>query len=532
MFGDYDLSLHDYLSILRRRALVMILVFGSVLTAAVVFAMLQPRVYESTATILVEGPQVQVAAGDRANQPRPEDRVRLIQQRLMTRESLISIADRHELFVSEGERELSDTKVATAMRASIRLNVMGAENPWGPRPAAISFSVSFQGESPEKAYAVTRELAELFLSSNQQDRMDQATRTTGFLSAEADRVRQELEALEARIAAFKSQQAGSLPDNLAMSLGGLQSMEAELRIAERDHRLAVSELRALEVDLAAARRGVTAPGVVADPGPSEAEQELERARTELAGLRAIYSESHPDVRSLIRRIQGLEQAVATEPRAQTPARTAAREQAGLAVSRLEAQVEAARNRVDLFAAQQSSLRASIGQLRAQATRGPQLERQLAALQREQEAAQTKYNELRSQLSSAQLVENLEGGQQVERFTLLEPPVMPEYPVEATRRKIAAAGFVVAVGAALGAALLLELLFARVWGLNALVAAVNQRPLAVIPYISTQSEIQAVEQWRKRAVWIALVAILLVLLAVHLWVMPLQNVLKSVSSRPD
>ncbi|MDV7398149.1 Wzz/FepE/Etk N-terminal domain-containing protein, partial [Arthrospira platensis SPKY1] len=70
MFGDYDLSLHDYLSILRRRALVMILVFGSVLTAAVVFAMLQPRVYESTATILVEGPQVQVPVGERHGQAR------------------------------------------------------------------------------------------------------------------------------------------------------------------------------------------------------------------------------------------------------------------------------------------------------------------------------------------------------------------------------------------------------------------------------------------------------------------------------
>lgn len=533
MFGDYELSLHDYLSILRRRALVMILVFGGVLAASVVLAMLLPRAYESTATILVEGPQVQVAVGDRANQPRPEDRVNLIRQRLMTRENLIGIADRHGLFANEGQRTLSDTDVAEAMRNSTSLQILGqSADPWAPRPLSVSFNLTFQHGSPEKALEVTRELVDLFLASNRQDRVGQATRTTGFLSVEAERVREELEALEARIAAFKSQQAGSLPENLAMSLAGLQSMEADLRNAERDHRLALNELRAFEVDLAAARRGVTAPGVVADPGPSQAEQELERARAELAGLRAIYSENHPDVRSMIRRIQGLELAVANEPRVQTPARAAAREQAGLVVSRLEAQVEAARTRVDLLAAQQSSLRASIGQLRAQAARAPQLERQLAGLEREHEVAQAKYNELRSQLSSAQVVENLEGDQQVERFTLLEPPLMPEYPVKPSRKKIVAAGFLAAVGAALGMAVLLEMLFARVWGANALTAAVHQRPLAVIPYIATSAETRAVQHWRQRAVWVALAGGLLVLLAIHLWVMPLQTVLNSVSSRLD
>ena len=296
--------------------------------------------------------------------------------------------------------------------------------------------------------------------------------------------------------------------------------------------MALSELRSLEVDLAAARRGVTAPGVVADPGPSQVEQELERARAELAGLRAIYSENHPDVRSLLRRIQGLEQAVNAESRLPTPSRTAAREQAGLVVSRLEAQVDAARTRVELLASQQSSLRASIGQLRAQAVRAPQLERQLASLQRDYDAAQTKYDELRTQLLSAQVVENLEGDQQVERFTLLEPALPPEYPVKPSRKKIVAAGFMAAVGAALGMAMLLEMLFARVWGSNALSAAVNQRPIAVIPYITTHSEVQAVEHWRKRAVWIALLAGLLVLAAVHVWVTPLQTLLISVSSRLD
>lgn len=529
MFGDYELSLHDYLSILRRRALAMILVFGLVLTASVVVAFILPRVYESTATILVEGPQIQMPTAEAASRSRTQDRVTLIRQRLMTRENLIRVADQHRLFSRDSERGLSDNDVAEAMRNSIVVDLKeGSGDQWAIR-AAISFNLTFQHGDPEKALAVTRELADLFLSSNRKDRVGQATRTTEFLNGEAERVRKQLEPLEAQIATFKAQQAGALPDS-ALAMGGLQSLEADLRNVERDQRLAQSELRSLQVDLAAAKRGVMAPGSVVGLGPSPTEQELERARAQLATLRATYSEAHPDILSQILRIQRLEQAANNEPRVQTPSRTAAREQAELAASRLEAQVEAARSRVDLLTSQQSSLRASIGHQRALASRAPQLERQMSALQRDYDAARAKYDELQTQLLSAQVVENLEGGLQAERFTLLEPPLLAEYPVKPSRKKIVAAGFVAAVGAALGIALLLEALLARVWGANALASVVNQRPLAVIPYISIASETQTVDKWRQRAVPLVLLAGGGVLMLVHFWVMPLQNAMIFVSSR--
>jgi polysaccharide biosynthesis transport protein len=533
MLGDYHLSVYDYLSILRRRALVMILVFGTAVAAAVAFAVMQPRVYESTATILGEAPQVQVAVGSNAPQQRQEDRVNLLRQRLMTRENLIQIAEKHQLFQAGGRDAADNTAIANAMRNSIRLELLGAAaNPWAPPSSSVSFNLSFQHGDPAKALSVTQELVDLFLGSNRKDRVEQASRTKEFLSGEADRVRKELEGLEAKIAAFKSQQSGTTTMDATATTDGLQALEADLRVTEREHQQALNELRSLEVDLAAARRGILAPGVVDRPAPTQTEQNLEQARAQLAGLQATYSENHPDVLSLVRRIRGLEQAVVSEARMQTPSRTAAKEQAFLAASRLEAQIEAARSRADLMASQQSSLRSSIGQLRAQTARAPQRERQLAALERDYEAAKTKYDELRTQLLSAQVVENLEGGQQAERFTLLEPPLLPDYPIKPSRKKIVGAGLVVAAGAAIGVAWLLEMLFARVWGVNALTAVTSQRPLAVIQYIQTQSEIAAAEKLRIRAIWLSLVAGLVVLLMVHFWVMPIQTVLLSVTSRLD
>ena len=129
-----------------------------------------------------------------------------------------------------------------------------------------------------------------------------------------------------------------------------------------------------------------------------------------------------------------------------------------------------------------------------------------------------------------MVENLEGGQQAERFTLLEPPLLPEYPIKPSRRKIILAGVAAAFGAAAAIALLLEMLQARVWGANAVTAIVNQRPMASIPYIETNAEVQAVEAWRQRAFYIASGAGFLALLVIHFWVMPLQDVLVLITSR--
>ena len=141
------------------------------------------------------------------------------------------------------------------------------------------------------------------------------------------------------------------------------------------------------------------------------------------------------------------------------------------------------------------------------SRAPQVERDLAALQRDYDATRAKYEDLRSKQLSAQIVQNLEGGQQAERFTLLEPPLLAEYPIKPSRKKVVAAGFLAAIAAALGVAFLLEMVMARVWGVNALTGAVNQQPLAVIPYIAVGSEAGGQGASRDRSFFMALLGML-------------------------
>lgn len=526
MSADYQLGFQDYLAIARRWALAGIVVFGSVLAVSVVVALLLPRAYESTGTLLAEAPQVSgEVVRSTVQSGSAEQRINAIGQRIMTRESLLRIAADHQVFEADARRAMRDSDVVTAMRNSIGIRVRIGNMPSWERPDNnFAFDVSFQHRTPEKALEVTNALVRLFVESGTRTRVELASRTNEFLTHEAQRVQAQLEDLERRIAAYKRTQGGAGAGDQAVTLTQIQGMESDLRATEREHRLALDELQTLEVELSGARSGVMLPGTVASPGPSAADQELDRAHSELARLRGLYTEDHPDVRAQRRQIEMLERALRSE--VSTPARQA---QTRLAVSRLEARVATARARADLLADQQRSLHGSIGQLRAQMSRAPQVERDLAALQRDYDAAKVQYEDLRAKQMSAQVVENLEGEQQGERFTLLEPPLLPEYPAKPSRKKIVALGFFVALAASAGIMVLLEMLFARVRGINAVTAITGQRPMVVIPYIETRHEAAQAGSMRKRAIGVAAGLGVLGLAAVHFLVAPLHTLLISLLS---
>ncbi|AOW13496.1 hypothetical protein LPB72_10770 [Hydrogenophaga crassostreae] len=531
MQADYQLSPQDYLSIVRRRALAIILTFGAVLTASVVVALLMPRAYKATGTLLVEGPPIPddvVRSGSPGN---AEQLIQALRQRIMTRESLLRIAGEHQVFEPVSGVALKDTDVVNAMRASIDVSVQIGNMPSWERPANnFAFSVSFEHGEPEKALEVTNALIQLFLESSVRTRVAQASRANDFLSQEADRVKSQLEDLERRIAVYKRTQGTVSAEGQAVALANIQALEADLRAAEREHRLALDQLQTLEVELAGARAGVLLPGTVNATGPSVAEQDLEQARSELARMRGVSTEDHPDVRAQRRKIDLLERALKAEVAVRSPARDAIAAQEKLAISRLEAQRSTARARADLLADQQRSLRNAINQQRSQVTRAPQVERDLAALQRDHDAARAKYEDLRAKQMSAQVVQNLEGEQQGERFTLLEPPLLPEYPFKPNRKKLVALGFFVALAAAAGVVVLLELIFARVRGVNSLTALTGQRPMVVIPYISSAAELRSSQALRMRLIALMAGFVLVCLLVVHTMVVPLHTLLISLFSQ--
>ena len=525
MQSDYQLSLRDYIEIVRRRGVLIISVFGGVFALAVAVAIMMPPVYQSTGTIMVESQQIPSDLVQATVTSYADERIEIIKQRVMTRDNLFRIAKKYQLFADAG-LSFTPSEAVDEMRSRIGVELVNA-NVQARQRATIAFKVSFEHRRPDLAQRVANELVTLFLDENVKVRTERATQTTAFLAQEADKLRADLEKLESQIASYKMQHGGALPDNMTLTMSSLQRMEAELRDTERDQRAAQDELRGLEIELASAKAGVGIPGFA---GAQNAQQELVKARADLARVAAIYTENHPDVRALKRKIEGLEKTVAEEKSTTSNANGAINSPADLQVARLESRVAFLRSQISLLDKQQASLRGKIGQLEKQMLQAPQVERGMADLLRDQEAARRKYEEIRSKQMSAQVAENLEDEQKAERFTLLEPPLVPDVPIKPNRKKMIALGFFLAAACSAGVVMLTETLNGRVRGVEAVTAAVGQRPMVTIPYITVAEELHQQRQIMMRVGVAVAVIIPLLLLAVHFFYMPLDMVLSKVMVR--
>jgi polysaccharide chain length determinant protein (PEP-CTERM system associated) len=468
---DYQLTFADYLAIAKRRAWLIALTFAGTLAVGIAVALLIPAVYRSSGTILIESQQIPNDLVKASVTSFAGERIEVIKRRVMTRDNLLGIIRKYELFEQPSARFTASDQV-DQMRRLISVELVQADvRPDGGGPATIAFSIAFEHGKPETAKAVADDLVRLFLEENVRVRTQRATQTTEFLTQEAEKLKRDVDEIEARVAKYKQENASALPENVALATTAMQRVEADLRQVERDFASTEDSLRALDADRGAAMME-PAPSQSADPNRAE----LMRARAELARLSAIYTDIHPDLKAARRKVETLEAVVAAEPsQSAAPRRNAA-------LARIDARAGSLRERQRVLAGQREALRAKLSEMEAALVKAPQVERGLLTLTRDYQSTQKKYEEIMEKKRTAQVAESLEGNQKAERFAVLEPPALPERAERPNRKKLMALAFMVAVAAAAAAAAAIELLQGRVRGVGQIAAAWGQQPLVAVPVL--------------------------------------------------
>lgn len=522
MATEYEFTLTDYLSILKRRWVQMLVVFIVVLLSAIAVAMLMAPVYQSTGTILVEAQQIPDDVVKATVTSFAAERIEVIKQRVMTRDNLYRIINKYKLYPKKIDSETTSTLIEL-MRRSLSVEMLNADvqNAQGGH-ATIAFKVGFEYEKPEIAHKVANEIVTLFLDENVKTRTLRATETTEFLTQEVGNLKKDLENVENKVATYKQQNSDALPEHMEMHMSMLHQADLDIKEIDRDYKSTQEELRYLDVDLA-----TTSASVKKNNAVGVSNTELKKAKADLELALALYKDTHPTVRALKRQIENLEKAVTATVDEKSDKNDL---ESQFVLSKIRAQIESAKVRLSSLAQQKKSVLEKNNQLQAQVTQSPQVEKGLYTLTRDYDNAKSKYEEVKSKQLNAKIAENLEQENKAERFSLLEPPTFPESPIRPNRMKIVALGLVGALAGALAFAALLEILEGKLRGLDAVTAAINMRPLVAVPYIYTQNELKR-KKSTTRYVLLAISLLLLVLLiAVHFLWMPLDLLLVKLLAR--
>ena len=501
----------DLLNVFRRWPAILI-PFAVVTALSAVVVTFLPNRYRSETLILVVPQRVPEEYVRSTVTTRIEDRLRSINQQIMSRTRLEPVIKEFNLYPNELRTGLMED-VVEQMRRDIKTETIRSD----------AFRISYLSDTPRTAMRVTERLASMYIDESLRDREVLADSTNQFLDSQLVAAKDRLVEHEKKLEAYKMRFSGQLPTQVQSNLQVMQNAQMQIQSLldslnrDRDRRLVLQSQLA---DMDTSTDGVLSAEREAALPPAAAE--LAKARKDLDDDRRRLRDTHPDVIKQQRVVADLELKAAAEATMLelTPADKRVRlradpvEAARLArVDQTKTELESLIRQIGAKEQEEGRLRSVIGEYQGRVESAPARESELTELMRDYETLQRSYTSLLSKKEEAQVSANLERHQIGEQFKILDPARLPEKPYSPNRPLFYGTGAAIGLGIGLFLAGFLEYRDTTLKTDADVVATLMLPVLAMIPELTTPAGDLAVETKRKRVVQMVLGTLAVVVIVV-------------------
>jgi uncharacterized protein involved in exopolysaccharide biosynthesis len=286
-----------YLELVKRRWILFSIPFLTVLTIGLALAAIWPATYLSEGKILVQSQLIPTELVRSTVTNAAQERIQVIQQRTMTRDNLLALVDKFNLF-PEKRSLMSVTQLVDLMKKDARIEPVAQQQVFGNPYArsenpTIVFTVGFEYSDPQTASQVANELITRILNEDIRDRTTRATDTSKFLAREVQRLQTESAAIDAKIAQAKLSQTKPASSNTAdQPLTQLGQLKGEMVQKSALYSERHPVMQALKRQIAALEAALAKSAPTADVGldvletqQANIEKNLEAASAKLAAAR-------------------------------------------------------------------------------------------------------------------------------------------------------------------------------------------------------------------------------------------------------
>jgi polysaccharide chain length determinant protein (PEP-CTERM system associated) len=475
-----DEVIRQVLDILRgiwhRRWIGVIVAWVAAVVGAIVLVKVPDR-YEATARVYVDTSSLlKPLLSGLTVQPDIDQQVGMLARTLITRpnvEKLIGKADLDAGIASPGAKD----RLVDELMRELRFTTTGRDN---------VYNVSFRDADRAHAQRVVQALVSMFVESGLGNKRRDTETTRKFIDEQIARYEKQLQDAENRLKEFRLRNL-----TLTTTGGGAGGQDYVARTAAASEELAKAklELRVAEQSRDALKRELAGeeplllPDAVA-PGPQigtpELDARIDAQKRLLDELLRRYTDQHPDVAQTRRMIASLEEqkreevdsrrkaAAARGPSKIAPATNPVFQQIKISLTEAEANVAALQARV-------AEMQSRLDQLRASANRVPQVEAELAQLNRDYDVIRQSYQQMVARREAATLTGEVDESAGMAEFRIIDPPRVGDKPVFPNRMAMVPLLLVVALGAGVGAAFVASQLMPTIHSTRTL-RELGQRPV--------------------------------------------------------
>jgi len=408
-------------TILWQRRYYVLGLFGALALAAVIAAYSLPTLYRSSATLLIESPDLPKEVVDTPATGEIAQRIAKIRERVLSRGDLIALIEQYDLYPSE-RRSKPLSEIIDKMRKAT--NVSALEGDVGPQAQGgnnlVALKMTFDYPDPIKAQEVLQSFVTNFLRMDSDTIEDQASLSVRFLQDQAHTLQAQIQQIEGQITDLKARNGSAL----AMSGGTMidtGTYSAQIFSLESQNRQLIADSKK----------------------PAGRNQQIAQAEAALAAAQAIYADSHPDVVAAKERLKALRQALP--------------ETSDSSDSTVQEQIRANNDAIAQLRAQRDAAVGRAASTMAGQAKAPAIQEQASQLETRASALRDQYNNVATSLMKAQNNARLAGEQRAERLSLVEPPNLPDQPNWPNRPLLIGAGAAAGLILGLLLALVVELL---------------------------------------------------------------------------
>jgi polysaccharide chain length determinant protein (PEP-CTERM system associated) len=442
-------------------------------------ALVLPKRYTSETLVLVDQPRVPTEYVKPVVTDDLNHRLASMQEQILSRTRLEPIIEKFGLYADQRQRLHMD-ELVQKLRTSVTIKPI-EQMPGTTRNSLPGFYVNVVFDNPQTAQQICTEITSMFMQQNTHEREQQAAQTTNFLTGQLDEAKRKLDEQDQKLAAFKRQYLGSLPEEAQTNLNLLSGMNGQLEANVQALSRAQQDKTFNESLLSQQEASAAMISPIFQNSSETPDRQLAELEEQLSALQAKYTPEHPDVVKLRKQIEDFKQRMVAAPKPEENVRPTPKVDS-LQVQQLRAKLRLDDLSISDLTRRQKEIQEQIAQLQSRLQASPVVEQQLKEITRNYQTAQDFYNDLLKKQEQSAMATDLEHQQESEQFRVLDPPSLPDKPSFPNRLIFAGGGLGAGVVLSLGILYLIALLDKSMHTERDAELCLNLPVLAMIPVL--------------------------------------------------